>query len=58
MAFMVITMKKVLRDCIPKITMPFLDGVLINGCPKETKIESSGADGCKKFAADHVADCK
>jgi hypothetical protein len=34
-AHMVNAMNKVLRDCIPDITMPFLDGIPINGCTVE-----------------------
>ena len=39
-------MNKVLRDCIPDITMPFLDDILIKGCPVEEKDETIGPDRC------------
>ena len=48
-------MNRVLRDCIPDITMPFLDDIPIKGCPEDTKDESIDADGCRKFVADHIA---
>ena len=43
-AHMVNAMNKVMRDCIPDITMPFLDNIPIKGCPEDTKDESTGAD--------------
>ena len=51
-------MNKVLRDCIPDITMPFLDDIPIKGCPVEDKDETIEPDGCRKFVADHVDDCE
>ena len=47
-------MNKVLRDCIPDIPNPFLDDILIKGCPKDTKDKSIGANGCRRFVADHI----
>ena len=51
---MVNAMNKVLKDCIPDITMPFLDDILIKGSPVEDKDETIGPDGSRKFVADHV----
>ena len=44
-AHMVNAMNKVSRDCIPDITMPFLDDILIKGCPENAKDESIKANG-------------
>jgi hypothetical protein len=57
-AHMVNAMNKVLRDCIPDITMPFLDDIPIKGCLVEGKDETIGPDGCRKFVATHVDDCE
>ena len=57
-AHMANAMNKVLRDCIPDITMPFLDDIPIKGCPEDAKDESVGADGCRRFVADHISDCE
>ena len=35
-------MNKVLRDCIPDITMSFLDDIPIKGCSVEDKDETIG----------------
>ena len=48
---MVNAMNKMLRDCIPNITIPFLDDILIKGCPENAKDKSIGADDCRKFVA-------
>jgi hypothetical protein len=53
---MVNAMNKVLRDCIPDVTMSFLDDILIKGCLVEEKDEAIGPDGCLKFMATHVDD--
>ena len=58
MAHMVNAMNKVLRDCIPDITMPFLEDIPIKGCPMEDKDETVEPDGCRRFAADHIGDCE
>ena len=58
MAHMVDAMNRVLRDCIPDITMPFLDNIPIKGCPEDTKDELIGADGCRRFVTDHISDCE
>ena len=50
-------MNKVLKDCIPDITMPFLDDIPIKGCLDEEKDESKDKEGCRKFIADHIKDC-
>ena len=55
-AHMVNAMNKVLRDCIPNITMPFLDDIPIKGCPVEDKDETIRPDGCRKFISDHIGD--
>ena len=47
MAHIVNAMNKVLRDCIPDITMPFLDDIPIKGCLVEEKDETIGPDGCQ-----------
>ena len=43
---MVNTMNKVLRDCIPDITMLFLDDISIKRCLEEVKDKSVEGDGC------------
>ena len=58
MAHMVNAMNKVLRDCIPDITMPFLDDISIKGCPVGEKDETLGLDGCRRFVATHIDDCE
>ena len=55
---MVNAMNKVLRDCIPDITMPFLADIPIKGCPVEERDETIGPDGCRKFVATHIDDCE
>ena len=55
---MVNAMNKVLRDCIPDITMPFLDDIPIKGCLVEEKDETIGPDGCRRFVATHIDDCE
>ena len=57
-AHLVNAMNKVLSNCIPDITMPFLDDVPIKGCPVEEREETIGPDGCRKFVATHVDDCE
>ena len=57
-AHMVNAMSKVLRDCIPNITMPFLDDIPIKGCVVEERDETIGPDGCRKFVATHIDDCE
>jgi hypothetical protein len=57
-AHMVNAMNKVLRDCIPDVTMLFLDDIPIKGCLVEEKDETIGLDGCRKFVATHVDDCE
>ena len=49
-------MNKVLKDCIPDITMPFLDEISIKGCLVEEKDESKDEDGCRRFVIDHIKD--
>ena len=55
-AHMVNAMNKVLRDCIPDITMPFLDDIPIKGCLVEEKDESKDEDGCRRFVINHIKD--
>jgi hypothetical protein len=57
-AHIVNAMNKVLRDCIPDVTMPFLDDIPIKGCPVEEKDETIGPDGCREFVATHIDDCE
>ena len=47
-----------MRDCILDITMPFLDDIPIKGCEEDTKEETVGEDGCRRFIADHIANCE
>ena len=54
-AHMVNAMNKVWRDCIPDITMLFLDDIPIKGFSEDTKEESIETDGCKKFVTDHIS---
>ena len=56
-AHMMNAMNKVLRDCIPDITMPFLDDIPIKGCPESEKDESLDQDGCRRFVSNHIKDC-
>ena len=55
---MVNAMNKVLKDCIPDITTPFMDDILIKGCSDEEKEESRDKEGCRKLIADHMKDCE
>ena len=57
-AHMVNAMNKVLRDCILDITMPFLDDIPIKGCLEDAKDESTRANECRRFVADHISDCE
>ena len=45
-AHIVNSMNKVLKDCIPNITIPFLDDIMIKRCSDEEKNESKDKDGC------------
>jgi hypothetical protein len=55
---MVNAMNKVLKDCVPDITMPFLDDILIiKGCSDAEKDESRDEHGCRKFVVYHIEDC-
>ena len=38
--------------------MPFLADIPIRGCLEDAKDESIDAEGCRKFVADHIADCE
>ena len=57
-AHMVNAMNRVLRDCIPDITMPFLNDIPVKGCLEDTKDELIGTDGCRRFITDHIFDCE
>ena len=57
-AHMMNTMNKVLRDCIPEITMSFLDGIPMKGCAVEEKDETMDDRRCRKFVVDHIRDCE
>ena len=46
-------MNKVLRNCIPEITMSFLDHIMIKGYAIEEKDETMDDQGCRKFIVDH-----
>ncbi|KAL2643844.1 hypothetical protein R1flu_011431 [Riccia fluitans] len=51
-------MNKVLRDFIPKKTMPFLDDIPIKGCREEDKDDKMDQRGCKCYVAEHIEDCE
>jgi hypothetical protein len=51
-------MNKVLRDCIPEITMSFLDDIPMKGCAVEEKDKTMDNQGCRKFVVDHIRDCE
>ena len=53
---MVNAMNKVLRDCIPDITRPFLDDIPIKGCPVEATDELFGLHRCRRFVTNHISD--
>ena len=55
---MVNAMNKVLKDCIPDITMPFLHDIPIKGSSDKEKDELKDKDGCRKFVVDHMKDCE
>ena len=55
---MVNAMNNVLKDCIPGITMPFLDDIPIKGCSDNEKDESKDKDRCRNFFVDHMKDCE
>ena len=57
-AHMVNAMNKVLRDCIPEITMPFLDDIPIKGSLEEEKDGSKDEVGCRRFVVNHIKDCE
>ena len=57
-AHMLNAMNKVLRDCIPEITMLFLDEIPMKGCAVEEKDETMDDWGCRKFVVDHIRDCE
>ena len=50
-------LNKVLHDCIPEITMSFLDNILMKGCTLEEKAENTDDWGCWKFVVDDIRDC-
>ena len=50
-------MNKVLRYCIPYITMPFFYDIPIKRCSKVDNDKSLGEDWCRHFMTDHIADC-
>ena len=54
LAHMVNAMNKVLRDCIPEITMSFLDDIPIKGSLEEEKDGSKDEAGCRRFVVDHI----
>ncbi|KAL3685370.1 hypothetical protein R1sor_003392 [Riccia sorocarpa] len=50
-------MHKVLREFVPKVTIPFLDDIPVKGCAEEEKDETMDElTGCRKFVADHIHD--
>ena len=57
-AHMVNAMNKVLRDCIPEITMSFLDDIPIKGSLEEEKDGSKDEAGCRRFVVNHIKDCE
>ena len=57
-AHMMNAMNKVLRDCIPDTTMPFLDDIPIKRFPELEKDKSLDQDGCRRFVSNHIEDCE
>ena len=55
---MVNAMNKVLKDCIPDVTMSFLDDIPIKGSLVEDKDQLVRPDGGRRFMADHIEDCE
>ena len=55
-ADMVNAMNKILRDFVPKVTIPFLDDVPIKGCSVNKKDEKLMTNKCRKFFSDHIRD--
>ena len=53
-AHMMNAMNKVLRDCIPEITMSFLDDIPMKGCAVKEKDETMDDQGCGKFVVEKV----
>ena len=53
---MMSAMNKVLRDCIPEITMSFLDDIPMKGYAMEENDENMDDRGCRKFVVNHVRD--
>ena len=58
MSHMVNAMNKAMKDCIPDITILFLDDILVKGCLDDQKDETVCDDGYRKFVADHISDCE
>ena len=57
-AHMVNAVNKVLRDCIPDITLSFLDDIPIKGCSVEKRDETIKPDRCWNFVVTHIDDYK
>jgi hypothetical protein len=57
-AHMLNAMNKVLRDCTPNITIPFLDDIPIKGFSVKERDDTIGPAGCRTFVATHVDDCE
>ena len=57
-AHMMKEMNKVLRECIPKKTMLFLDDIPMKRCAVEEKDETIDDRRCRKFVVDHIHDCE
>ena len=57
-AHMVNAMNKVLRDCIPEITMPFLDDIPNKGSLEKEKDGSKDEAGCRRFVVNHIKYCE
>ena len=55
---MVNAVNKVLRDCIPDITMLFLGDILIKGCLEDMKDETVREDRSQRLVADHISNCE
>ena len=56
-AHMVNAIIKVLRNCIPNISRPFLDDIPTKRFFEVDKDETLGEDGCRCFMVDHIIDC-
>ena len=57
-AHMQIAMNKIMMEFVLEKTIPFVDGIPINGCIDEVRDSILDADGCWRFVKDHINDVK